>query len=262
MDLGDDGSGLILIAIFGLQQRAKISHHHSPLLPLQVFRNRGFSSGLLVQTFFWLANGSYGLVIGYYLQQALGFTPFRAGLTIFSITVGAFVVSPITPFLAKKYGKQLVFFGGFIQAVAFTWVIRVVDTHGPHLSMWSLAFPLALAGVGLVFLVIPLLDETLATVAESEAGAASGTFNTFQQIGAALGIAIAGELFFSTAGLTPTPDSFKHGIMIGLWVTVIAYMLAGISSLRLPNHRAISAAAAELASAQVGQAELPVVKQA
>ncbi|MGD0608119.1 MAG: MFS transporter [Streptosporangiaceae bacterium] len=255
--------GPVLIAIFAVQQRAKLARDGSPLLPMPLFKNRGFSSGLVIQTLFWLANGSYALVIGYYLQRSVGFTPFRAGLTIFSITVGAFIASPVTPMLAKKFGKQMVFLGGIIQAIAFVWVISVVNSHGQHLSMWSLSLPLGLAGVGLVFLVIPLLDETLATVAEAEAGAASGTFNTVQQIGSALGIAIAGELFFSRAGAFPTPDSFKHGIIQGLWVTVVAYLLAGFASLRLSNHRAVTAAAAgETLPERIERSKQPDVEQA
>lgn len=237
-------AGPFIGTAFCAQQRGKLRRDGSSLLPMPLFGNRGFSSGLAVQTLFWMANGSYTLIIGYYLQQAVGFTPFRAGLTILPMAIGAIVVSGAADPLAKKFGKRLVFVGGIIQAAAFVWVILVISSHGQHLSNWDLAAPLGVAGVGLVFLTVPLLDEALSTVSEADAGVASGTFNTFQQVGSALGIAVAGALFFGRAGSHPTPVTLKFGIMDGMWVTVAAFALAGVVSLILPNHRAREAATA------------------
>lgn len=224
-------------SLFAFQQRGKLRRDGSSLLPMQLFGNRGFSSGLVVQTLFWMANGSYTLIIGYYLQQAVGFTPFKAGLTILPMAIGAIVISAAADPLAKKFGKRLICLGGIIQAAAFVWVIMVISADGTHLSPWDLAAPLGIAGIGLVFLTVPLLDEALSTVSETDAGAASGTFNTFQQVGSALGIAVAGALFFGKAGVHPTPVTFKFGIMDGMWVTVAAFAVAGLVSLILPNHR-------------------------
>lgn len=226
-----------LAAVFVLQQNRKLARDRSALLPMRLFRNRGFSSGLAVQFLFWVGTGSYSLILGYYLQQALGFSAFHAGMTIFAMVVGSIIISmAITP-LAKKFGRLLVFFGGIAQGAAFAWMILVIHSHPKGLSSWDLAWPLALAGGGLVMLVIPLLDEALAMVPEADAGVASGTFNTFQQVGSSLGIAVAGVIFFGRAGLIPTQASLTQGVMEGLWVTVAAFGAAGLMGLLLPSHR-------------------------
>jgi len=232
-------------AAFVLQQRRRVSKVDSALLPLRLFANRGFSSGLVVQTLFWCANGSYMLIIGYYLQQALGFTPFRAGLTLFAMTVGAAVVTPAASALAKRAGKYAIVLGGLVQAGAFGWLMHTVSTHGPKLSAWHMVPPFALAGVGMVLLVVPLLDVALSTVEDASAGAASGVFNTFQQIGFALGLAIAGGVFFGRAGALPTFGTLRNGVVAGLWVTVLSFALAGLISLLLPDARIAGTAATE-----------------
>jgi EmrB/QacA subfamily drug resistance transporter len=222
---------------FVLQQRHRLRRDGSPMLPMQLFRNRGFASGLAVQTLFWMANGSYMLIIGYYLQQGLNFTSFRAGLALFAMTVGAFIGTPAAEPLSKKFGKQIIFLGGIIQAAAFAWLLLVIHSHDAKLSIWALVPPLAVAGIGLVFLVVPLLDAALATVPEADAGAASGTFNTFQQVGFALGVAVAGVIFFRQTDNTPTFEALKSGVVGGMVVTVAAFALAGITSLLLPKRR-------------------------
>lgn len=232
-------------ALFVRQQSAKMRRDGSPLLPMPLFANRGFSSGLVVQTLFWMANGGYMLTLGYFMQTGLGYSPLRTGLTLLGMTAGAMVVTPAGDPLAKKFGKWVIFLGGLIQAAAFVWVISTIagHTHGGDIQ-WNLIYPLALSGVGMVLLIVPLMDEALATVEASGAGAASGTFNTFQQVGFSLGVAVAGVIFFGRAGSHPTADSLRHAVTEALWMTVGAFALAGIVALLLPNHRSQKAARA------------------
>jgi Na+/melibiose symporter-like transporter len=226
-------------ALFIFQQVIKMRRDGSPILPMPLFRNRGFSSGLVVQTLFWMANGGYMLTLGYYLQTGLQYSPLRTGLTLLGITVGSIVVTPAGDPLVKMFGKWVIFVGGIIQAGAFVWVIASIarQTHGSDVQ-WSIIFPLAVSGVGLVLLIVPLLDQAMATIDESAAGAASGTFNTFQQVGFSLGVAVAGVIFFNRAGAHPTAASLQHAVTEALWMTVAAFALAGLAALLLPSHRA------------------------
>jgi MFS family permease len=61
-----------------------------------------------------------------------------------------------------------------------------------HGHFWSsLAGPFFIAGAGTAFAFIPISIAGLAGVAEREAGIASGLLNTSQQLGGAIGVAIA-----------------------------------------------------------------------
>ena len=67
------------------------------------------------------------------------------------------------------------------------------------------------------------------------AGAASGTFNTFQQVGFSLGVAVSSVLLFSRTGAVPTDASLEDAVRAGLWVMVAAFFLADVTSLLLPK---------------------------
>jgi EmrB/QacA subfamily drug resistance transporter len=231
--------------LFVRQQQGKLRRDGSPLLPMPLFANRGFSSGLVVQTLFWMANGGYMLTLGYYLQRGLNYTPLHTGLTLLGMTAGAMLITPAGDPLAKKFGKWVIFLGGLIQAGSFVWVIRAITQHAHGMSAWSLVFPLAVSGAGMVLLIVPLMDEALATIDASGAGAASGTFNTMQQVGFSLGVAVAGVIFFGRAGSNPTAASLRSAVIEALWMTVGAFALAGIVALFLPNHRAQKKAQAQ-----------------
>jgi EmrB/QacA subfamily drug resistance transporter len=225
----------VVLVLFILQQRAKQRRDGSALLPLSLFSDHGFNSGLIVQVLFWTANGCYILTLGYYLQIALSFSPLATGLTIFAMSVGSIVVSPAGDPLAKKFGKYVIFVGGLIQAAAFVWVIYNIHDKGQSLSGWDLALGLGVSGAGMVLLIVPLLDESLRTVPTAAAGAASGAFATFQQVGYSFGVAIGGVVFFNTAGDRPTFDTLNDGVTKALWITVAAFALSGICALFMPK---------------------------
>ena len=111
------------IGLFIRQQRRKLSADGTALLPLPLFQNRGFSSGLLVQVVSSVGNGGYSLVLLFYMQAALGFTAFSAGLALLPIGIGSMIGTPVAMLLMKRLGKQAVLLGGALQAAAFGWVI-------------------------------------------------------------------------------------------------------------------------------------------
>ena len=232
----------IALLTFIWQQKRRQSHHRPTLLPLRLFADRGFSSGLLVQLLSSVGNGGYALILLFYVQQALGFTPFGAGLTLLPIAVGSMVSTPIAMALAKKLGRRAVALGGVIQAVAFGLAFVVIAVAGDSLSGWQLVPALALAGAGMMVLVMPQTELTLATVPTEHAGAASGTLTTVGQVGMALGVALGGAVYF---GITEQSSPIT-GVLVGLWVTIGAYLLAGAAVLAMPGVAKSSVATSEL----------------
>jgi EmrB/QacA subfamily drug resistance transporter len=224
-----------VLALFVRQQRRKLAADGSALLPLALFRDRGFSSGLAVQVVSSVGNGSYALILIFYVQQALGFTPLAAGLTILPIAVGSMLATPLAMFTSKKLGRTAVLVGGIVQAAAFAWTMLLVRSLGEGLSGWHLVAPLTLAGVGMMILIMPQMESTLATVPTESAGAASGTLTTLGQVGMVLGVALAGAVYF---GILADGGAPIGGVTAGLWVTVGAYVLAGGLALTMPKVRA------------------------
>ncbi|WP_354570687.1 MFS transporter, partial [Glaciihabitans sp. UYNi722] len=211
----------IILVLFVLQQKRKLRDNGSALLPMTLFRNHGFASGSVVQVLSSIGNGSYALVIIFYVQQTLGFTPLAAGLTILPLAIGSMVATAAAIPLAKKFGKHAVVLGGTIQAAAFVWVMLAIVSAGDTLTGWNLVLPLGLAGAGMMILIMPQMELTLATVPTAEAGAASGTLTTLGQVGMVLGVTLPGSIFFGriTDGASP-----QDGVITALLVTVTTYL--------------------------------------
>ena len=210
------GSAVLLVLFVAVQRRTE-QRTGSSLLPMHLFANRGFTAGLVTQSVFQGSLAGFSLVTIIYVQAGLGFSAFHAGLMLLPFSIGAFVGTGVSVPLGLKVGKTVCLVGALFQAVAVWWVARDHRARRHDLTVWSLAPPMLLAGIGLGLLVVPLVDIALATVPETDAGAASGTYGTFQQVGAALGVAVIGSVFFGAidvvhaGGVASTPTSPPAG---------------------------------------------------
>ena len=96
-----------------------------------------------------------------------------------------------------------------------------IPTHGSFVA--ALLPGYLMVGVGMAFSFIPMSIAALAGVEHHEAGLASGLINTSQQIGGALGVAIAATVAFTHAktllatGHDPL-SAQTSGFALGFWV--------------------------------------------
>lgn len=227
-------SGPVLLAIFIVQQWRRGLAHKTPLLPVGLFSDRGFVSGMVAQSAFQASMVGVFLILAIYVQAGLGFTPWNSGLLLLPFSVGSFLGSGVAVPLASRGGKVLPLLGALLMAAGTAWTIRIAQTSGADLGVWSFAAPLALAGVGLSLIVIPLVDIALATVPPQYAGAASGAFNTVQQVGASFGVAVAGLVFFDRAGRFSQPELLE-AYTAAAWTCVVGFGLCALAALALPR---------------------------
>lgn len=129
----------------------------------------------------------------------------------------------------------------------------MLTQQGTSLTVWDLVAPLALTGFGLGLLVVPLVDIALATVAVSDTGAASGVYSTFQQLGAAVGVAVSGSVFFGTIGAEWTQPATLEGLTGSACVAMAGDGLAAVASLLLPARAAVQARAEEVERAAAAE---------
>jgi EmrB/QacA subfamily drug resistance transporter len=238
-------AGVALAVVFVLFERSKQRRDGSALLPLALFANRGFSAGLVTQATFQGAMNAFTVAWIIYIQSVLGFSAFTAGLTMLPFSLGAFIgVAAAVPLVARV-GKPIVTLGALIQAGGISWVIITMADRGSALSGWDLVVPFAITGVGLGLLVVPLIDVALATVPLADAGAASGTYGTFQQIGAAVGVAISGTVFFVAIGSDFSQPHVMDALARASIVGIAGYLISAAASLLLPKRAAVQAHMAE-----------------
>ncbi|MDX6276481.1 MAG: hypothetical protein QOJ72_609, partial [Nocardioidaceae bacterium] len=229
----------VVLAAFVANQRRTERRTHSSLLPMHLFGNRGFTAGLVTQTTFQGSMAGFVLALVIYLQSGLGFSAIHAGLVLLPFSLGAFIGVGASAPLGLKLGKVIPLSGAVAQAAGVAWLGAVVSSKGDGLSGWDATLPMLLAGIGLGLLVVPLIDIALATISTDDAGAASGTYSTFQQLGAALGIAIIGVVFFNTVGDAFTSAALRDGFVAASWCATGGYLLCAASTLFLPDRSAV-----------------------
>jgi EmrB/QacA subfamily drug resistance transporter len=234
-------TGLVVLAACVVQQVRRERSTGSALLPMRLFADRGFSAGLVTQGAFQGSVAGFALTLTVYVQTGLGWSAIHAGMTLLPFSLGAFVGTGISVPLGMKLGKVVMVTGAALQSAATVWVLAVVHGQGDGLTTWDLVPALVVSGIGLGLLVVPLVDVALATVPTTEAGAASGAYGTVQQVGAALGVAVIGTVFFGVVGTTYDVGSLRSGLLGACWVAAGGYALSAVASLLLPSREQVHA---------------------
>lgn len=218
--------GVCAVVALGVYEDRRRTTHTTPLLPSRAFRLPAFSFGVLVQLLFSVGMQGFFLVFAIWLQAGERYTPMQAGLVTVAFSVGGFLTAPVADTLAVKYGRAVLGAGALLMAGGFGWVwAAITDAAGVHTGAWPLVPGLLVAGAGLGFLVVPLVNVVLSAVPADLAGGASGIFSTAQQFGGALGAATVGTLFF-----THTASGLTSALTTAMpWVTATFILCAALT---------------------------------
>jgi EmrB/QacA subfamily drug resistance transporter len=173
----------LLAGFLAVEQR-----HRAPLVRLGIFRVRTLAA----------ANASMLLVAGglfaffffgsLYLQQVRGYDALETGIAFLPMTAGIVIGSGLASVLIKRFGVKPVLVGGLsVAALGMLWM----TTLTPESSYAGGLLPgLALLALGMGNTFVPLTLTATANLGADDQGVASGIFNTSQQVGGALGLAI------------------------------------------------------------------------
>jgi EmrB/QacA subfamily drug resistance transporter len=176
----------------------------APLIRLGIFRIRSLS--VANGSMFLVACGLFAMFFfaTLYVQQLLGYSPVKAGLAFLPFTLGIIIGAGAAQQFIKRIGVRAVTLGGLTIATIGMLLYTQLSLGG---SYWSELFPAVMVtsiGMGLTFVPVTLLATT--NVPHEDAGLASGLFNTSQQIGGALGLAI-----LSTIAASQTSAKLDNG---------------------------------------------------
>jgi EmrB/QacA subfamily drug resistance transporter len=194
-----------MLAAFVGYERIKARKDGSPLVQLRLFGQRAFSVGIAVALTFFLGVTSFALILTLFLQIGLGFTPLHAGLTFVPFSGGVLLASGAAARLAPKFGRGVTMTGALVIAAGMAGLSLIVRHYGQAVTTTELLPGLIVAGLGMGTVLAPLADILLAGVRKEDAGSASGVFNTGIQIGASIGVAVIGVIFFGLLGTQSAP---------------------------------------------------------
>jgi EmrB/QacA subfamily drug resistance transporter len=213
------GVALLVVFVF-IQSRA--AH---PLLPLRIVldRNRGGSYLAIFIAIF----GMFGvfLFLTYYLQRTLGYSPVKSGLAYLPM-IGAIVATSTTAstVLLPRVGPRLLVIPGMLIAAAGMVVLTQLGVHSTYVAhILPALIPL---GVGIGLISAPAMNTATRGVDPGDAGVASATVNTAQQVGGSLGTALLNTVATTTAtsfvaGKAAAPalaaDAAVHGYTTAFW---------------------------------------------
>jgi fucose permease len=127
-----------------------------------------------------------------YAQEILGYTPLESGLAFLPVTAGIVLGSGSAQFLVRKLGVRQNTIAGMVFAAVGLFLLSSVPADGSYASDLLPGLLLMSFGMGNVFVPITLIATT--NVEARDAGLASGLFNTAQQVGGALGLAVLSTL--------------------------------------------------------------------
>ncbi|HET8529225.1 MAG TPA: MFS transporter [Gaiellaceae bacterium] len=214
-----------LLATFVVVERRTAA----PMMPFRIFRIHtvlganvcGFLLGAVVFSNFFL--------LTLYVQQVLGYSALKAGVT-FLATAGTIIpVAGVSQALVTRVGVRPVLCAGLALITAGMLFYSQIPVHGHYAS--DLLPGYLLVAFGMAFSFIPISIAALAGVEHHEAGLASGLINTAQQIGGALGVAIASTITFTHmrtllhTGHDPA-TALTSGFRLAFWV-IAAFGAAG-----------------------------------
>ena len=223
------GSLALLAGFVWLESRTR-----APLIRLSIFRVRSLAASNLAMLF--VASGMFAMFFfaSLYVQQVLGFDPLEAGLSFLPITAGIMIGAALAQQGVRRFGVRSVSLVGLALATAGLALLTTIPVNGSYAADLLPGLLLMSAGLGLVFVPITLIATS--NVSDEDAGLASGIFNTSQQVGGALGLAVLSTIAASTTsslgGQSPAAlvAGWQHAftgaaILLGVALVVLTVLL-------------------------------------
>lgn len=214
-------AGILVLVGFVGYERWRTRTVGSPLVVLSLFRARAFTAGLLVWLVFWVGLGGFFLMWTLYMQVGLGWSPLRAGLTAVGFAAGAAAGSGLAvQLLTPRFGRHVLMAGALLNAAGFVGYAWSIEHYGASIDPWRMLPSLVTAGAGFGLVVAPMVDAILTGVPKLDAGSGSGLLSTVQQVGIAVGVALAGVIVQPR----DLPGSFREALWYGVGALLAVYL--------------------------------------
>ena len=220
---------LTAFVVIELRQRA-------PLVRLDIFRVRTLRDANL--TMLLVASSPFAMFFfnTLYVQRVVGFSPLEAGLAFLPVTVGIGIGAGLSQPAVKRLGIRATSIIGMSIATVGMHLLLTTDANGTYLGdVLPGLVPISI-GMGLTFVPVTLLATS--GMESKDAGLASGLFNTSQQVGGALALAILSTLAVdrtgdALGGLPGQPTAAQQGeaLVTGFHAAFLggaAFFVAGI----------------------------------
>lgn len=218
--LGALATFAVTLAAFLLLQARAARRGDPPLMPLRLWRSRGFIAANLTGLVYFV---TFFAVLYFYsvdLQASRGYSALAVGLSFLPLTLVVAILGPVAGRLTGAFGAGPVMVAGLIVAAAGCALLALAG-HGAGLL--DLQWRLAVVGIGSGLISSPASTAAVSSVPAADSGSAAAVYNTFRQIGSTLGVAAIGVVVGPTDAAT-----FQAGLTHAMWVVAA---LAAVNAL-------------------------------
>jgi MFS family permease len=202
--------GALVLVLFQHWEHRVIDRGGQPLLQPDLMRNPLLVGGLVAFLFQYLLQAGLFFVVPLFLSVALGLSPIETGLRVMPLSITLLLAAVGVPKVFPTASpRRLARVGFILLTLGIVLLIALLDVgSGPAVVTW----PLLLAGLGCGTLASQLGAVTVSSVPDERSGEVGGVQNTFTNLGASVGTAVAGAVLISVlttsflTGVAENPD--------------------------------------------------------
>jgi len=223
------GFVVALVSLVGLV--AWESRHPEPMLDLRFFRSFPFVAATVVAVLSFAAFSGFLFLNSLYLQEARGLSAAWAGLATLPIALALMVCSPLSGRLVGE-GKARIAL--VVAGVAMGTAALLLTRLAENTPLAFLLVAYGVFGIGMGAVNAPITNTAVSGMPRSHAGLASAVASTSRQVGASLGVALAGSLAGSgiesahRAGFAASTHLFSWlSTALGAAIVVLGWLSTG-----------------------------------
>nr|WP_229674230.1 MFS transporter [Nakamurella endophytica] len=233
-----------LLVGFVLWERRYARRGHEPMVDLHLFRLRSFSFGSSMISSYFAGFTPLFFVLTLLLQAGLGYSALLAGVTSVPFAIGSGIAAPIAGNFIHRFGRPLIAIGLVLVVLGFGGVLLAVHLVPNGHVGWALIAPLLVGGLGSGMVISPNQTVTLSEVPVQQGGTAGGLLQVGQRIGAAIGIAAVGSVFYGQ--LADSRGDYPSALQGALWISIgflVLALLVTVADLVVDRRASATAAA-------------------
>ncbi len=179
--------GILSIAAFIFWERRS----KSPMLDMNLFKNRAFSVSSLTLTLVFLAMSGVFFSMSQLMQLVMGYSALESSLLTIPLMLPMMFISPLVPNVVKKVGARITITVGLLLVTA---AFVAMSTWTKDLTYWHLFATMVVMMLGITFAMTPGTNILMASVPRNRSGMGSAMNDTTRELGGALGVAVLGAV--------------------------------------------------------------------
>jgi EmrB/QacA subfamily drug resistance transporter len=162
-----------------------------PLLDMRLFSRPDFATGAVGITFLFFANFGFFFVAMQYMQLILGYSPLGTAFALVPLAVPILILGATLHLYLPKVGLRTAVAVGLLLIAIGMFCMRVFDANSSYLEF---VWPILIVSAGIGLCVAPTTSAIMGAVPDEKQGVASAVNDTTREVGAAIGIAVAGSV--------------------------------------------------------------------